>query len=107
MDQIRLLTRTFFARLFESDLMPEGLPQVQLVLWGALLAAMPTIGYPMIVRRAFDSDRVMLITLTMVAIGVVSLIDPRCSAPCSWRGPSSLGSSRATCSRRACRRSSS
>ena len=75
MDQIRLLARTFFARLFESDLMPEGLPQVQLVLWGALLAATPTTGYPLLLRReVFDSDRVILITLSMVAIGVVGLI---------------------------------
>ena len=27
--QVRLLARTFFARFFESDLMPAGLPQAQ------------------------------------------------------------------------------
>ena len=87
MDQIRLLTRTFFGRLFESDLMPEGLPQVQLVLWGSLLAATPTTGYPMILSKKyalaqfyvplgpeFDADRVILITLSMMAIGVVGLV---------------------------------
>ena len=42
MGQTRLLARAFFVRLFESDLMPDGLPQVQLVVWGALLAATPT-----------------------------------------------------------------
>jgi hypothetical protein len=73
--QIQLLARTFFARMFESDLMPEGLPQVQLVLWGVLLAATPTTGYPLLIRRAsLDTDRVILISLSMVAIGFVGLI---------------------------------
>ena len=58
MHQTRLLARTFFARMFESDLMPEGLPQVQLILWGSLLAATPTTGYPLLLRRdASDADR--------------------------------------------------
>ncbi len=75
MNQIRLLSRTFFTRMFESDLMPDGLPQVQLILWGALLAATPTTGYPLILKRQpFDSDHIILITLSMVAIGVVGLI---------------------------------
>jgi hypothetical protein len=86
-DQVRLLARTFFARMFESDLMPEGLPQVQLVLWGALLAATPASGYPLIVAKKyagahaagalaaeFDADRVILITLSMIAMGVVGLV---------------------------------
>ena len=73
--QTRLLARTFYTRMFESDLMPEGLPQVQLVLWGTLLAATPTTGYPMLLRRqVFDSDRIILIVLTMVSIGVVGLM---------------------------------
>ena len=75
MSQTRLLARTFFSRMFESDLMPEGLPQVQLIIWGTLLAATPTTGYPLLLRRdPFDADRVILITLTMVAMGVVGLI---------------------------------
>lgn len=86
MGQVRLLARTFFARMFESDLMPEGLPQVQLVLWGALLAATPASGYPLLVAKKyagaqalrplapeFDADRVILITLSMIAMGVVGL----------------------------------
>jgi hypothetical protein len=85
--QIRLLARTFAARMFESDLMPDGLPQVQLVLWGALLAATPTAGYPLLLVKEyagagslqslaseFDADRVILITLSMIAIGVVGLV---------------------------------
>ena len=39
MHQTRLLARAFFSRLFESELMPDGMPQVQLVIWGMLLAA--------------------------------------------------------------------
>ncbi|MGH9370185.1 MAG: hypothetical protein ACRD15_01495, partial [Vicinamibacterales bacterium] len=89
MKQSRLLARTFFARLFESDLMPDGLPQVQLVLWGALLAATPTTGYPLLLPEkyqrmlfyepqalpfAFDADRIILITLSMMATGVVGLV---------------------------------
>jgi hypothetical protein len=85
--QTRLLARAFFARLFESDLMPDGLPQVQLVIWGMLLAATPTTAYavmrPIRYARAqftmplapeFDADRLILITLSMIAIGVVGLV---------------------------------
>lgn len=87
MGQIRLLARAFFGRLFESDMMPEGLPQVQLVLWGALLAATPASGYPMVLSKKyahaqfyvplgpeFAADRIILITLSMMAIGVVGLV---------------------------------
>jgi hypothetical protein len=85
--QTRLLARTFFARLFESDLMPDGLPQVQLVIWGMLLAATPTTAYAIFLPKKyqhdqffiplgpeFDADRMILITLSMIAIGVVGLV---------------------------------
>jgi hypothetical protein len=85
--QIRLLSRAFFSRLFESDLMPDGLPQVQLVIWGMLLAATPTFAYATLMPKKyakaqfsvplapeFDADRLILITLSMVAIGVVGLL---------------------------------
>jgi hypothetical protein len=85
--QIRLLSRAFFSRLFESDLMPDGLPQVQLVIWGMLLAATPTFAYATLMPKKyakaqfsvplapeFDADRLILITLSMVAIGVVGLV---------------------------------
>jgi hypothetical protein len=85
--QTRLLARAFFARLFESDLMPDGLPQVQLVIWGMLLAATPNTAYAIFAllkyNRAqffmplgpeFDIDRLILITLSMIAIGVVGLV---------------------------------
>ena len=87
MHQTRLLARAFFTRLFESDLMPDGLPQVQLVIWGMLLAATPNTAYAIFAllkyNRAqfvmplgpeFDVDRLILITLSMIAIGVVGLV---------------------------------
>ena len=87
MHQIRLLSRAFFSRLFESDLMPDGLPQVQLVIWGMLLAATPTTAYATLMPKKyakaqfsvplapeFDADRVILMTLSMIAIGVVGLV---------------------------------
>ena len=87
MHQTRLLARAFFTRLFESDLMPDGLPQVQLVIWGMLLAATPNTAYAIFAllkySRAqfvmplgpeFDVDRLILITLSMIAIGVVGLV---------------------------------
>ena len=85
--QTRLLARAFFSRLFESDLMPDGLPQVQLVIWGMLLAATPTTAYATLMPKKyakaqfsvplapeFDADRLILITLSMIAIGVVGLL---------------------------------
>jgi hypothetical protein len=84
--QTRLLARAFFSRLFESDLMPDGLPQVQLVIWGMLLAATPPAAYavlmPIKYAKAqffrplgpeFDADRLILVTLTMIVMGVVGL----------------------------------
>jgi hypothetical protein len=86
MGQTRLLIRTFFDRLFESDLMPGGLPQIQLVIWSMLLAATPTTGYAILMadKYAFEvfyrplalefaADRMILITLTMMAMGMVAL----------------------------------
>ena len=86
MHQTRLLARAFFSRLFESELMPDGLPQVQLVIWGMLLAATPATLYAAIMPRKyvkaqlfvplgpeFDADRLILITLSMIVMGVVGL----------------------------------
>lgn len=86
MHQTRLLARAFFSRLFESDLMPDGLPQVQLIIWGMLLAATPTTLYTMLMVKKyqklqfftplgleFDADRLLLISLSMIVIGVVGL----------------------------------
>ena len=83
-----LLARTFFARFFESDLMPSGLPQVQLMIWGLALLAGPglflpvsfTITYTSAVERgesiveAMLLHRLLFITMTMTAIGLVALV---------------------------------
>jgi hypothetical protein len=87
MHQTRLLARAFFDRLFESELMPEGLPQVQLVLWSILLAATPTTAMPLVFLKKYThdqfykplgpemaADRMILLTLSMMAIGVVGLV---------------------------------
>ncbi len=86
MQQTRLLARAFFSRLFESELMPDGLPQVQLVIWGMLLAATAPAAYAVMtpikyakaqffrpLRPEFDVDRLILVTLTMIVMGVVGL----------------------------------
>src|SRR5688572_28279262 len=88
MNRTLLLTRTFFARFFESDLMPSGLPQVQLVVWSLALLAVPgllfpvkfALGYSMASEKGLSLvepmllHRLLFITLTMTAIGLVALI---------------------------------
>jgi hypothetical protein len=83
-----LLARTFFARFFESDLMPPGLPQVQLVIWSMALLASPGLtfsvsfgnGYvalqkvPEMLVRAMLLHRLIFITMTMTAAGLVALV---------------------------------
>jgi hypothetical protein len=83
-----LLARTFFARFFESELMPPGLPQVQLVIWSLALVASPGLLFPArfaakyrFMNRHLDQiahalvvDRLLFVTLTMTAIGVVALV---------------------------------
>ena len=88
MNRTLLLTRTFFARFFESDLMPSGLPQVQLVVWSLALLAVPgllfpvkfALGYSMASEKGLSLvepmllHRLLFITLTMTAIGLVALV---------------------------------
>ncbi|HEV3486843.1 MAG TPA: hypothetical protein VG106_15635, partial [Vicinamibacterales bacterium] len=87
MSQARLLARTFFGRLFESDLMPQGLPQVQLLIWALVIAGAPTFGLPMLLVKkynrlyidgglslAMQTDRAILFTLSMLSIGFVGLL---------------------------------
>jgi hypothetical protein len=87
--QAELLARTFFARFFESDLMPPGMPQAQLVI--ASLAALAAPGLllptrfgakyvalatrdPQALPHALLVDRLLFITLTMTAMGLVALV---------------------------------
>jgi hypothetical protein len=83
-----LLGRTFFGRLFESDLMPPGLPQVQLVIWSMVFMAapamfMPVTGpakykqmsyFPGTLAEAISTDRLFLLTYTMIAMGFLGLV---------------------------------
>ncbi|HET7221221.1 MAG TPA: hypothetical protein VFJ02_24365 [Vicinamibacterales bacterium] len=86
--QVVLLARTFFARFFESDLMPPGLPQVQLVIWSVALLAAPGLYFPVSfaldytkavaahvpLAAAFLAHRQIFITISMTAIGIVALV---------------------------------
>ena len=83
-----LLARTFFGRFFESELMPPGLPQVQLVIWSLALFATPGLLLPVrlaskynqmsrdprMLEHALLTDPLIFITLTMTAIGLVGLV---------------------------------
>ncbi len=83
-----LLARTFFWRFFENDLVPAGLPQVQLVIWGIALLAAPGyvvaflfgIKYDRMARVAAASlpdaillDQVLFVTFGMMALGLIAL----------------------------------
>ena len=85
--QTRLLARTFFVRLFESDLMPAGLPQVQLLIWSIVLIAGPALTLPGIYTQKYSrlwfegglsgaivTDRLVLISYAMIAVGFVALV---------------------------------
>jgi hypothetical protein len=88
MKQTRLLAKTFFGRFFESELMPPGLPQVQLVIWSIALLAAPGLLFPTrfaakyitlrfnraALAEALLVDRLLFITLTMTTLGVVALV---------------------------------
>jgi hypothetical protein len=81
----RLLGRMFFGRLFESELMPPGLPQLQVVIWGIAMFAAPGYvmsfvfaikygGVPAIrLVQATQADQLFFVTFGMMAIGVVAL----------------------------------
>jgi hypothetical protein len=88
MKQTLLLARAFFGRFFESELMPPGLPQVQLVIWSMALLAAPGLLLPMrfaakyltlrsnrqALAEALLVDRLLFITLTMTTLGIVALV---------------------------------
>jgi hypothetical protein len=85
----RVLGRAFFARLFESDLMPPGFPQVQLLIWGIAAIAAPAYflslnfgaKYSRLwhfsrhrIPNAIIADELLLMTFGMMAIGLVALL---------------------------------
>jgi hypothetical protein len=88
-DQIRTLARAAFSSFFQSELMLQGLPQVRLVIFVAVLVMIPAINLPMSVwggyHRASLIDPVSLpllmwphkllfVTFAMVATALVSLV---------------------------------
>lgn len=88
MNQTVLLGRTFFGRFFETDLMPPGMAQVQLVIGAMTILAAPglllpfrfTARYellqidPQALAHAMIVHRLLFITFTMTALGLVALV---------------------------------
>ncbi len=85
----RLLARMFFGRYFESELMPAGLPQAQVVIWAIALLAAP--GYvlsfvfaikydrlwrlaPALLPDEMLGDQLLFVTFSMTALGLVGLV---------------------------------
>ena len=84
--QTRILARTFFGRLFENELMPAGLPQVQLVVSVFAFLAAPSLLLPLLLmkkyvwlwtpealRMAMAQDRTMALLLAMTATAFITL----------------------------------
>jgi hypothetical protein len=84
-----LLARTFFARFFESDLVPSGVAQVQLVIWSIALLAAPGFMLAFQLEKKYArlwrarrsalpdailADQVLFITYGMLALGLVALV---------------------------------
>jgi hypothetical protein len=84
-----LLVRTFFSRLFESELMPPGLPQVRLLIWSAALIIGPGVylpvnmwgryvylarWHPEQLQPAIWGDKLQLLLLAMIPAGLISLV---------------------------------
>jgi hypothetical protein len=84
--QRRLLTGTFFRRLFESELMPPGLAQLQLVVGTVAFLAAPAAILPLLLAKKYmflhgdalrvtmAQDRVIAIVLSMAATALVTLV---------------------------------
>lgn len=84
--QTRLLARTFFTRLFESELMPPGLPQVQLLVGVVAFLAAPAllmpiflikkymwIRSPVLLHATMAQDRTLALIFCMLATALVTL----------------------------------
>ena len=86
--QRALLTRMFFGRMFESDLMPAGLPQVQLLVWVVAFLAAPSLLSPILLSKKYvwfmgdparfaavaAGDRTIVMVLSLLAIGMITLV---------------------------------
>jgi hypothetical protein len=85
--QTRLLARTFFARLFESDLIPPGIGHARVVISIIAFFAAPSLVLPLLLmkkyvwlptpdllRSAMAQDRTMALLLSMTATAFISLV---------------------------------
>jgi hypothetical protein len=72
--QVDLLTRTFFTRLFESDLMPPGLPQVRLVISVVAAITMILTLLPVMLRLHASRFAAFQYTIAMIALAFVALV---------------------------------
>jgi hypothetical protein len=86
---LKNLTPFFFSRLFESELMPPGLPQVRLLIWSAALIVGPGLylpvnmwgryvyvaaWHPHLLLPAIWADKLQLLILALVPAGLISLV---------------------------------
>ncbi len=72
--QIVILTKTFFTRLFESDLMPPGLPQVRLVIGAVSAITMTLTIVPVMLRLHATRFAAFQYTIAMIALVFVALV---------------------------------
>ena len=85
--QTRLLARTFFARLFESELIPPGIGHARVVISLIAFFAAPSLILPLLLmkkyvwlwtpellRMAMAQDRTMALLLSMTATAFISLV---------------------------------
>ena len=72
--QRRLLARTFFHRLFESDLMPAAFPQERLLISGIAGIAIPLTLLPLSMRATGPLMIFIQYTMAMIALAFVALL---------------------------------
>ena len=84
--QLRRLYRMFFGRLFESDMMPPGLPQVQLIVWVSAFLASPSLLWPILKAKSYVwlqpmgidgamvADRTTALLFSLLATGLITLV---------------------------------
>ena len=86
--QTSVLTRMFFGRIFESELMPSGAPQIQLAVWVIAFLAGPStvapilmskkyvwlVNNPQALRGSMEADRTLALVLSMIATGLITLV---------------------------------
>ena len=78
----------FFGRIFESELMSTGAPQIQLAVWVIAFLAGPStmapilmskkyvwlVNNPQALHRSMEADRTLALMLSMIATGLITLV---------------------------------